>query len=162
MNATQRVTAALMRTGTDRTPVYPILSGITRKLVNATYRDWATDPEICAEAFYRSVKEYDLDTVVTLIDLSVECDAWGQQLIFHENDAAHPDYNNLVIREPEDYAKIKKVDYRSSKRMMMHIDVCRRLVERAKGEFPVVAFVFGPLGVLSACRASASAQKWSA
>ena len=36
--------------------------------------------------------------------------------------------------------------------MMMHIDVCRQLVEKANGEFPVVAFVFGPLGVLSMLR----------
>lgn len=152
MNSMERVVATLMRTGADRTPVYPILSGVTRKLVNATYKEWATNADICAEALYRSVKEFDLDTVVTLIDLSVECDAWGQSLIFHDQDAAHPDPNNLVIKDIEGYAAIKKVDYRSSKRMMMHIDVCRQLVERAKGEFPVVAFVFGPLGTLSMLR----------
>lgn len=152
MNKMERVVAAITRTGTDRVPVYPILSGVTRKLVGATYEEWSTNADICAEALYRSVVEYDLDTVVTLIDLSVECDAWGQKLIFHEKDAAHPDYTDLVIKEIEDYAKIKKVDYRQSKRMMMHIDVCRQLVERAKGEFPVVAFVFGPLGTLSMLR----------
>ncbi|MHC1694191.1 MAG: uroporphyrinogen decarboxylase family protein [Eubacteriales bacterium] len=152
MNKMERVVAAITRTGTDRVPVYPILSGVTRKLVGATYEEWSTNADICSEALYRSVVEYDLDTVVTLIDLSVECDAWGQKLIFHEKDAAHPDYTDLIIKDIEDYAKIKKVDYRQSKRMMMHIDVCRQLVERAKGEFPVVAFVFGPLGTLSMLR----------
>lgn len=152
MNSMERVVATLMRTGADRTPVYPILSGITRKLVGATYEEWSTNADVCANALYKSVKEFNLDTVVTLIDLSIECDAWGQKLIFHENDAAHPDYNNLVINDIADYAKIKKVDYRNSKRMMMHIEVCRQLVEKSKGEFPVVAFVFGPLGVLSMLR----------
>ncbi len=152
MNSMERVVATLQRTGADRTPVYPILSGVTRKLVGATYEQWSTDADVCADAFYKSVKEFDLDTVVTLIDLSVECDAWGQTLIFHENDAAHPDYSQPVISSIEEYAKIKKVDYRTSKRMMMHIDVCKQLVEKAQGEFPVVAFVFGPLGVLSMLR----------
>ena len=152
MNSMQRVVATLMRQGADRTPVYPILSGVTRKLVNASYKDWATNADICADALYKSVKEFDLDTVVTLIDLSVECDAWGQKLIFHENDAPHPDGDDLVIKSVEDYAKIKKVDYRSSKRMMMHIDVCKQLVEKANGEFPVVGFVFAALGVLSMLR----------
>lgn len=152
MNSMERVVSALSHKQPDRTPVYPILSGISRKLVNASYEEWSTNAEVCAEALYKSVKEFDLDTVVTLIDLSVECDAWGQELIFHEQDAAHPDHNKLVIQDIEDYEKIKKVDYKSSKRMMMHIDVCRRLVERSKGEFPVVAFVFGPLGVLSMLR----------
>lgn len=152
MNSMERVVGTLMRTGADRTPVYPILAGVTRKLVGASYEEWSTNSQVCADAFYKSVKEFDLDTVVTLIDLSVECDAWGQKLIFHENDAAHPDHNDLVIKEIDEYANIKKVDYRNSKRMMMHIDVCDRLVKKANGEFPVVAFVFGPLGVLSMLR----------
>ena len=80
------------------------------------------------------------------------CDAWGQKLIFSEEDAAHPDYSQCVIQEIEDYDKIKKVDYRTSKRMMMHIDVCKRLVKELKGEKPIVAFVFGPLGTLSMLR----------
>lgn len=152
MNSMERVVASIMHKEPDRVPVYPILSGVTRKLVNATYEEWSTNADVCAEAFYKSVKEFELDTVVTLIDLSVECDAWGQKLIYHENDAAHPDYSDLVIKDIDDYSKIKKVDYRKSKRMMMHIDVCRQLVEKSKGEFPVVAFVFGPLGVLSMLR----------
>ena len=80
MNSMERVVATIMRKGADRTPVYPILAGISRKLVNASYEEWSTDAGICAEAFYKSVKEFDLDTVVTLIDLSVECDAWGKRL----------------------------------------------------------------------------------
>lgn len=152
MNSMERVVATIMRTGADRTPVYPILAGISRKLVGATYEEWSTNADVCADAFYKSVKEFDLDTVVTLIDLSVECDAWGQKLIFHENDAAHPDHSDLVIKDIEGYANIKKVDYKTSKRMMMHIDVCKQLVKKSNGEFPVVAFVFGPLGTLSMLR----------
>ena len=152
MNAMERVLACLAHKEADRVPVYPILSGVTRKLVNASYEKWATDAETCATALLKAAEMYDLDCVVSLIDLSVECDAWGQKLIFHENDAAHPDATQLVIQDIEDYAKIKKVDYRQSKRMMMHIDTCRRLVEGSKGERPVVAFVFGPLGTLSMLR----------
>ena len=35
---------------------------------------------------------------------------------------------------------------------MPHIDVCRRLVEDSKGEYPIIAFVFGTLGTLSMLR----------
>lgn len=152
MNSYERIVAALSHKEADRVPVYPILSGITRKLVGATYKQWSTDAKICAEGFIKSTEDFDIDCVVTLIDLSVECDAWGQKLIFSENEAAHPDYSDCVIKEIDDYAKIKKVDYRTSERMMMHIDVCRRLVNELKGKKPIVAFVFGPLGVLSMLR----------
>ena len=152
MNRFERVLAALNHQEADRVPVYPILSGVGRKLVGATYEEWSTDADVCAQAFIKTAEDFDIDCIVTLIDLSVECDAWGQELIFPENEAAHPDYSKCVIQDIEDYAKIKKVDYRNSERMMMHIDVCKKIVEAKGGELPIVAFVFGPLGVLSMLR----------
>lgn len=152
MNSMERVVKALNHQEADRVPVYPIISGASRRMLGASYKDWATNADICAQSLLKAREELDLDCIVTLIDLSVECDAWGQELIYPENEAAHPNYDNMVIQDIEDYQKIKKVDYRTSKRMMMHIETCKKLVEAAKGEFPVVAFVFGPLGVLSMLR----------
>lgn len=152
MNSCERVIGSMNHQPIDRVPVYPILAGVTRKLTGVTYEKWATDAETCANAFLEANKQFDLDCVVTLIDLSLECEAWGQKIIYEEINAAHPDYSDLVIKEIEDYANIKKVDYTTSKRMMMHIDVCKKLVSELKGEKPIVAFVFGPLGILSMLR----------
>ena len=152
MNSMERVVKALNHEEPDRVPVYPILSGVSRKLIDVSYKDWATNADLCAEALLKAQKEFDQDCIVTLIDLSIECTAWGQELIFPENEAAHPNYKNCVIKDIEDYEKIKKVDYRSCDRMMMHIETCKKVVDAAKGEFPVIAFVFAPLGVLSMLR----------
>lgn len=152
MNSIERVVTALHHQEPDRVPVYPILCGATRRLTGVDYPTWSTDADACAAAFIKSTEEFDLDCIVTLIDLSLECDAWGQKLIFPENEAAHPDYSDSVVKSIEDYANIKKVDYRTSKRMMMHIDVCKKLVAAKGKEKPIVAFVFGPLGVLSMLR----------
>lgn len=152
MNSMERVTKALRHEKPDRVPVYPIISGASRRLVGATYEEWSTNADVCAKALLKAREEFDLDCIVTLIDLSVECDAWGQQIVYPENEAAHPDYKNVVIQDIEDYSSIKKVDYRNSKRMMMHIETCKKIVAEAKGEFPVIAFVFGPLGTLSMLR----------
>ena len=152
MNSYERVVAALNHQEADRVPVYPILSGVTRKLVGASYKEWATNADVCAAAFLQSADDFDIDCIVTLIDLSVECDAWGQKLVYPENEAAHPDYSQCIVQSLEDYANIQTVDYRQSKRMMMHIDVCRKLVAEKKGNLPIVAFVFGPLGILSMLR----------
>ena len=54
MNSYERVVAALNHQEPDRVPVYPILSGITRKLVNASYKEWSTNAEVCAKAFIES------------------------------------------------------------------------------------------------------------
>lgn len=148
----ERVVTTLQHKEPDRVPVYPIISGASRRLIGANYRDWSTNAELCSKALLKAREEFDLDCIVSLIDLSIECTAWGQELIFPEDEAAHPDYSKSVIQEIEDYNNIKKVDYKTSERMMMHIDTCKQLVEKANGEFPVVAFVFGPLGTLSMLR----------
>lgn len=152
MNSIDRVVTALQHKEADRVPVYPILSGVSRSLIGVSYEEWATNADACADALIKAAEDFDLDCLVTLIDLSIECDAWGAKIIYPENEAAHPDFSNPVITDLDDYAKIKKVDYRTSKRMMMHIDVCRKLVEKKGKELPIVAFVFGPLGVLSMLR----------
>lgn len=152
MNSMERMVTAMQHQEPDRVPVYPILSGVTRNLVDATYEEWSTNAEVCANALLKAAEQFEQDCIVTLIDLSVECDAWGQELVFFDHEAARPNYDNCLVKEIEDYANIKKVDYRNSKRMMMHIDVCKRLVEATKGERPVIAFVFGPLGTLSMMR----------
>jgi len=148
----ERVAAALSRKEPDRVPVYPILSGVSRTLTGVDYRTWGSDADACADALIRAADEYGLDCIVTLIDLSVEADAWGLDTVYPENEAAHPNYHNPVIKDIGGYTNIKAVDYRTSGRMLMHIDVCRKLVERTGGELPIVAFVFGPLGVLSMLR----------
>ena len=48
---------------------------------------------------------------MTLIDLSVECSAWGQELVYPEHEAAHPNYQNQVISDEDEYDKIQYVDF---------------------------------------------------
>ncbi len=152
MTKMERVLAALNHEEPDRVPVYPILAGVTRKLVGASYKDWSTNADIFAASQIKAADEYDLDCIVTLLDLSLESTAWGQELVYPERDAAHPDYDNLVIQDIDDYSKIKKVDYRTCERMMMHIEACKKIVAAKGGELPIVAFVFGPMGTLSMLR----------
>ncbi|PHV71699.1 uroporphyrinogen decarboxylase [Sporanaerobium hydrogeniformans] len=152
MNSMERVVTALQHKQADRVPVYPIISGASRRLIGASYEEWANNADVCSRALLKAREEFELDCIVTLIDLSIECDAWGQKLIYPADEAAHPDYSECIIQDIEDYVKIKKVDYTTSRRMMMHIDTCKKLVEGAQGEFPVIAFVFGPLGILSMLR----------
>lgn len=148
----ERVLAALNHQKPDRVPVYPIICGASRRLIDVSYKEWSTNADFCAKGLMKAAEDFDLDCIVTLIDLSIECDAWGQEIIFPENEAAHPNFENNIVKDIDDYKNIKAVDYRTSERMMMHIDVCKKIVAEKKGELPVIAFVFGPLGILSMLR----------
>ncbi len=152
MNKRELIEKTLRHEPTCVTPVSPLLCGITRKLTGVSYPVWSTDAESCAAAFIKAVKEFDLDCVTVLTDLSVECTAWGQSVVFPENEAPRPDYDDRLIKTPEDYDKIIKTDWQKSPRMRFYVETCRRIVEGLGGETPVFAFVFGPLGTLSMCR----------
>lgn len=152
MNHMERMVAALSHKEADRVPVYPLTSGVSRAITGVPYSVWSSDAQACADALLAAQKELDQDCIVSLVDLSIECDAWGQEIVYSDTEAAHPNYGNQLIKDIEGYDSIEKVDFRTSKRMMMHLDVCKRLVEAADSEFPVVAFVFGPLGTLSMLR----------
>jgi uroporphyrinogen decarboxylase len=151
----ERVSLTLQHKEADRIPVYPLLNGISRKLVNASYKDWTLNADITAEAYCKVTEQFGLDAIVTLTDLSVEAGDFGQNLVFPENEAAHPDFNNQMIQGLEDYAKVEPLKINNTNRMMEHIKLCDKLVKAKGREYPIVAFVFGPLGILSMLRGQA-------
>lgn len=151
MNSMERVNAILNHKEADRVPVYPLVNSISMKYTGITYAEWTKDPEKCAESIIKATEELDLDVVCTLVDLSVEAADWGMEVNYFDNMAAMPTEDKL-IKEPEDYLKIKKINPRETERMSKMIKLTKILADHYKGEKPVVAFVFGPMGILSMMR----------
>ncbi|MEG1501059.1 MAG: uroporphyrinogen decarboxylase family protein, partial [Clostridiales bacterium] len=110
------------------------------------------DVDKCAECIIRVTEEVGIDGLFTLVDLSVEAADWGEEVIYYEDKAAGPDYDKLLIKTPADYDKVVPINTRETPRMKDHLDLCRLLVEKKGHELPVIAFVFGPLGILSMLR----------
>jgi uroporphyrinogen decarboxylase len=125
-------------------------------LVGAGYRRWATDSEVTAEALLRATDRLGSDVLCTLTDLSVEAADFGQKLIWPEHEAACPDRHDRRIKSLADYATIEPLDPRRTPRMSEHLRLCDRLVQARGNELPLVAFVFGPLGVTSMLRDQAA------
>lgn len=151
MNSLERVNLILQHKQADRIPVYPIINSVSRKTLGITYEEWTKDVDLCAESIIKVTDELDLDVITTLVDLSVEAADWGQELMYFEDKAACPSENKL-IKSPEDYLKINRINPRETKRMSEHIELCRKLVETKGNEKPIVAFIFGPLGIVGMLR----------
>lgn len=152
MKPIERVALTLQHKEADRVPVYPLLCGVSRKLVNASYPRWSTDMDVCAEAYEKVTEKFDLDVICTLIDLSVEAADFGQEIIYPENEAAHPNHNNYMLKNIADISSLQPISLKNATRMNGMVQLCDRLVKSKGKEVPVVAFVFGPLGVLSMMR----------
>ncbi len=155
MNSLERVTAAMLHQDLDRVPVYPLINSISRLYTGASYAAWCQDDAVCAESIIQATRDIDVDVVCSIQDLSVEAADWGQKIIYPENEAAHPDHHDRLIKEIDQYKNISPIDPRKGERMGKHIRLCERLVKEFGQEKPIVAFVFAPLGVLSMMRGQA-------
>jgi uroporphyrinogen decarboxylase len=89
---------------------------------------------------------------VLLWDLSVEAADFGQKIIYPEDSTPRPDYNDPVIKDVDDYSKIKPIDFSKAERMREFVKLCRIMANRIGFRAVLSGFVFGPLGVLSMMR----------
>ncbi len=148
----ERVLATVFLKEPDRVPVVHFLLGGARKFTGITYEDLSRHAEKAAEAYLAVAEMLGSDSLYNVIDLSVEAADFGQELIYPPHSTAHPDYLKPRIAEPEDYERLEVFDPRKSPRMSTVIELGRILSKKAKLRYPVMGFIFGPLGVLAMMR----------
>ncbi len=152
MTARERITAMLNKQPIDRVPVYPLINSVSRLATGIDYEEWTKDVHKCAESIIKTTRELDLDCACTLVDLSVEAADFGQPLLYFSDKAACPDHHTRVVPTEDDYGNVKKIDLKNATRMQEHVELCEILVKEIGADVPVVAFVFGPLGIVSMLR----------
>ncbi len=148
----ERVLCTAFHKEPDRVPVTHFLLGAARRLTGISYHDFSRDPEMAAEAYIAGNEIVGGDVLYTVIDLSVEAADFGQEMVYPPNSTAHPAYHNPRIAIPEDYERLEVFDPRRSPRMSMGIELGRILSKKAGIRYPVMGFIFGPLGVLNMMR----------
>lgn len=151
MNSIERVTKTLNHQEADRVPVYPLINSISRNYLGINYAEWTKDPHKCAQSIIKATEECDVDVICTLVDLSIEAADWGMEMDYPEDKAAGP-LGDGMIKSADEYEKIGVIDPYKGDRMSKYIQLTKELVEAKGDEKPIVAFVFGPLGILSMLR----------
>jgi len=155
----ERLLVALHHQEPDRVPVVPGFLGAARRLTGLDYPTFARDPVRAAEAFLAAARIVGGDGIAVALDLSVEAADFGQEIIYPPDTTAHPNPENLRIREPADYARLEPFDPRTSPRMGAYIRTCREVVDRIRrphrlmtNRLPVAAGLLEPLAVLAMMR----------
>ena len=133
----------------------PMIMGAGRRLIGASYREFALEPEVAVRSIV-AVQKFLLGTkkipVSPCLDLSVEAADFGQKMIYPEESTPHPDYNDPLIKTPDDYRKLQRIEFHKAKRMQGVLEMTRILNEREGYKGMVTGFCFGPLGVLGMMR----------
>ena len=152
LTSLERVLLTLQYKKPDRVPVVPLVCGASYRVLGTRYDKWSTDAELATKSLLASQEIIGHDAFLLLVDLSVEAADFGQELIFPKYSTAYPDFNNQLIKNYDNYGKIKKINPRDTKRMKQVIEIVSGL-SKAKGkEVAILGFVYGPLGVLSQIR----------
>jgi len=159
LSSLERVVLALQYKKPDRVPVAPLVCGASRRVTGISYARWSQDAEAATASLVAAQDLIGFDGFLTLVDLSVEAEDFGQKLIFPENGTAYPDFDDQYLKSADDYDKIKRVDPTKTRRMKTVIDIVHGLAKARGQTVPVMGFVYGPLGVLSQIRGHAELFK---
>ncbi len=152
LTSKERVLLALKGEETDRVPVCSLAIGATRQAIGISFPEFSQNSELVAEAMIYTNYIVEDDIFLVFIDLSVEAADFGQEIVYPENTTAHPNYLNPLIKEVKDYSRLPLVNPANGKRMKNYLDLCHRVVKQVGKDYPVLGFVYGPLGVLSMLR----------
>lgn len=153
MTPLERFMAAVQFKEADRVPCVPLICGASRRIYGCNYEEWSGNADVGANSLLQAQALLGFDAILTEIDLNVEAADLGQETIFPSDDQSYSNFQNSLIKKPEDYVtNVKPIDPSKTLRMSEHIRMCEILMNEGGKEVPVLGFVYGPLGVLSVLR----------
>ncbi len=152
LSSVERTFSALFHREPDHVPVTPLLCSAARQIRGISFPDLSLDGEKAADVFYSGWDFVGGDLIVLMLDLSVEAADFGQAMEYPDMTTARPDYSRPLIKNSDDYRKLKPIALSEARRMQEFLKLCRIMVTRVGMRGLVGGFVFGPAGVLSMLR----------
>ena len=119
---------------------FPILSFPAVQLMGITVKELISSSEMQAEGMKRIADRVDAAAAVSLMDLSVEAECFGSQIVFSEDEV--PTVRGSVVSEPEDVEALA-VPQVGTARTGIYVDAIRKAKERITDR-PVFAGMIGP------------------
>jgi len=160
MTSLERVVGTLDHKEMDRNPAVPVMANCCCRMSGISNPDFSRDAYLAFQSFIATSEIVGHDVIVPLIDLSIDCEGFGQEVLYPEHDAARANYDNPLLRSPDDYEKLKPFDVREVGRRTRYIQdltayLCTYFqagVDRLGNKKPVTPVIYGPLGVLGTMR----------
>lgn len=144
----ERMAMVSMGMEPDRVPVSLFMTSAARRVLGVTHAEWAQDGELAARCQLQANELLGYDGLSAFLDLSVEAAGFGQEIVFPVEDTPHPNYDNPLIKTPDDYAKLEPFDPRNATRMKEVIKMSDILMNEGGATQSVGALVYGPLSIL--------------
>jgi uroporphyrinogen decarboxylase len=125
-----RVRAAFKRTYADRIPSYPIAGAFLAQMCNFSVADYLTSADNLVKGQMVNYTTFQPDIVVVLADLLMEAEALGTKLVFPADAICQADQR--FLEDKARLGEIKLPEPRTTARIPMYIEACRRIAEQVK------------------------------
>ncbi len=143
MTGKERCLAAIHGEPVDRVPVFPLLMFFAQQRLGVTYREFATDGEVTAEAQLAMLARFDIDAITACTDAFRLAADLGAPMIFPEDRppyAAEP-----LVRSAADFLRLPTPDPTAKgSRMADRCLACAEMVRHGEGEALVLGWVDMP------------------
>jgi MtaA/CmuA family methyltransferase len=131
MNSKERFLAVLNGQVVDRTPVFPLLMFLSVDRLGVSYKEFATNGSVMAEAQVKMYEKFNIDAITACSDaFRISADLAPEKMVYPQDQPPHLD--SPIIKTAEDLAGLSKPDVTNSK---------NRTFDRAKGTLEMVKAV---------------------
>jgi MtaA/CmuA family methyltransferase len=145
VNGLERVRRRLRGEAVDRAPNFDIYMTRAAHYVGRPLSQYYLDYRALVEANLAVCADFDLDIVQTLSDPYREAADMGLDVEFPEDDL--PVRKKVLLEEPDDLAKLKRVAASDGRRMSDRLEAVRTLAEKVGQDVVVMGWVEGALAL---------------
>jgi uroporphyrinogen decarboxylase len=148
MTSEERVQAAVSLKMPDRIPVFSFPFSISHRVYGCTLEEWIQDGELAGKSAIQYQALIGDDIVLGGLDGMTEAHGFGQEIIFSKYANPFPNFDNPLIKTPDDYFKLERYDPTRkprTKELIKQVDV---LANEIGSMVPVWACIMGPLETL--------------
>ncbi len=143
MNSLERVVAAVGFQEPDRVPVIAQVFGHAAVLAGVQLGEYVRDGELLARCQMKALERYGYDAVFALMDTSVETEAVGARLRYHDH--MYPVVERYPLGDPDDITTLRLPDPQRDGRMPELLKAARILRREVGSEVLVAGFILGPM-----------------
>ena len=152
MTSLERVQAAVQLKEPDRVPVFSFPFSISHRVYGCTLSEWIQDGELAGKSVVQYQKLIGDDIVLGGLDSMSEAHGFGQEIIFPKDATSQPNFDNPLVKTPDDYFKLERYDPTKeprTKELIKQVDV---ITNELGSTVAVWACIIGPLETLSNIR----------
>jgi uroporphyrinogen decarboxylase len=143
MNSIERIKSTIRFEETDRVPVFSHIYGLAARLNHISLKDYLNSAELLAGCQLAAWKRFGYDGVTVFADNSLEAEALGSKIFYHDD--AYPQIDKYCLEDIFDWKYLAIPDPEEDGRMPVILQACRIIKDEVGQDTAVVGTVQGPM-----------------